>query len=145
MAPDQRVHRCWVAVEHPEGWNAALEWIDSLDDKISLAGWSTLGGIVAVREDKALDLKAIDKLLNRVAKTIHQSSNRTRCAMNDFVIAIGCYVKPLAAKAQAAAAKIGEVKVDMGDTACEVPLASARIKKFIDSGRHGAKRKSIKC
>jgi hypothetical protein len=135
----------WVAVEQPEGWNAALEWIDSLDDKISLAGWSTLGGIVAVREDKALDLRAIDKLLNRVAKTIHQSPNHTRCAMNDFVIAIGCYVKPLAAKAQAAAAQIGEVKVDMGDTACKVPLASERIQKVIDSGRHGAKRKTIKC
>jgi hypothetical protein len=65
--------------------------------------------------------------------------------MNDFVIAIGCYVKPLAAKAQAAAAKIGEVKVDMGDTACKVPLASERITKVIDGGRHGAKRKTIKC
>jgi hypothetical protein len=135
----------WVAVEQPEGWNAALEWIDSPDDKLSLAGWSTLGGIVAVREDKALDLKAIDKLLDRVAKTIHQSANHTRHAMNDFVIATGCYVKPLAAKAQAVAAKIGVVKVDMGDTACKVPLASESIKKVIDSGRHGAKRKTIKC
>ena len=135
----------WVAVEQPEGWNTALEWIDSPDEKISLAGWSTLGGIAAVREDKDLDLKAIDKLLDRVAKTIHQSPNHTRSAMNDFVIAIGSYVKPLAARAQAAAAKIGEVKVDMGDTACKVPSASESIKKVIASGRHGAKRKTIKC
>jgi hypothetical protein len=135
----------WVAVEHPEGWNVALEWIESPDEKISLAGWSTLGGIVAVREDKDLDLKVIEKLLDRVAKTIHQSPNHTRCAMNDFVIAIGCYVETLAVKAQAAAAKIGEVKVDMGDTACKVPSASESIRKVIASGRHGAKRKTIKC
>ena len=91
----------WVAVEHPEGWKAALEWIDSPEEKLSLAGWSTLGGIAAVREDKDLDLQAIEKLLDRVAKTIHQSPNQTRSAMNGFVIAIGSCVKPLAAKAQA--------------------------------------------
>jgi hypothetical protein len=135
----------WVAVEHPEGWNAALDWIDSHDEKISLAGWSTLGGIAAVREDKDLDIMAIEKLLDRVAQTIHQSPNRTRCVMNDFVIAIGCHIKPLAARAQAVAEKIGVVKVDMGDTACKVPLASESIKKAIDSGRHGAKRKTIRC
>ena len=66
-------------------------------------------------------------------------------SMNNFVIAIGCYVKPLTAKALAAAAKIGEVKVDMGDTDCKVRLASDYIKKAIDRGRHGVKRKSIKC
>ena len=135
----------WVAVEHPEGWNAALEWIDAPEEKLALAGWSTLGGIAAVREDKDLDLQAIEKLLDRVAKTIHQSPDQTRSAMNGFVIAIGSYVKPLTAKAQAAAEKIGEVEVDMGDTACKVPLASAYIKKVIDRDRHGVKRKTIKC
>ena len=135
----------WVAVDHPEGWDAALKWIEAPDEKLSVAGWSTLGGIVAVDEDKTLDLKTVEKLLDRVVKTIHQSPNDTRYAMNDFVIAIGSYVKPLAAKAQAAAAKIGEVKVDMGDTACKVPVAIEQIRKVIASDRHGAKRKTIRC
>ena len=135
----------WVAVEHPEGWKAALEWIGATEEKLNLAGWSTLGGIATVRDDKELDLQAIEKLLDRVAKRIHQSPNQTRSAMNSFVIAIGSYVKPLTAKAQAVAAQIGEVEVDMGDTACKVPLASACIRKVIGSGRHGAKRKTIKC
>jgi hypothetical protein len=134
-----------VAAEHSEGWNMALEWIDSPEERISLAGWMTLGGIAAVREDKDLDLPAIDKLLGRVAKTIHQSPNRTRSAMNGFVIGIGCYVKPLTAKAKAVAEQIGKVEVDMGDTACKVPRATESIQKVIDSGRHGAKRKTIKC
>ncbi len=118
----------WVAVEHPEGWNAALEWIESPHEKLAVAGWSTLGGIVAVDEDEDLDLKAIEQLLDRVAKTIHQAPNHTRYVMNAFVIA-----------------KIGEVKVDMGDTACKVPLASESIKKVVTSSRHGTKRKTIKC
>jgi hypothetical protein len=135
----------YVAVENAEGWNAALKWIESPEEKLSNAGWSTLAGIVAVREDKDLDLKALEKLLERVAKTIHQSPNRTRYAMNGFVIAVGCYVKPLLAKVQATAAKIGAVTVDMGDTACKVPLAADYIEKVISMGRHGAKRKTIRC
>ena len=135
----------WAAVDQPEGWNAALKWIDSSEEKLSIAGWTTLAGIAAVRADDDLDLKKIEKLLDRVAKTIHQSPDRTRYVMNDFVIAIGSHVKPLAAKAQAVAAKIGQVKADMGDTACQVPLASERIEKVIASGRQGAKRKTIKC
>jgi 3-methyladenine DNA glycosylase AlkD len=134
----------YVAVEHPEGWNAAVKWIDSPEEKLSIAGWTTLGGIVSVREDKDLDLKTIEKLLDRVAKTIHQSPNETRYVMNDFVIAVGSYVKPLTAKAQAVAAKTGEVKVDMGDTACKVPLASESIKKALAKGGP-AKRKTIRC
>jgi hypothetical protein len=78
-----------LAAEHPEGWNTGLEWIDSPEEKISLTGWATLSGIAALREDKDLDLKAIEKLLDRVAKTIHQAPNNTRSVMNAFVIAIG--------------------------------------------------------
>jgi 3-methyladenine DNA glycosylase AlkD len=134
----------FVAVEHPEGWAAALEWIEADQEKLSVAGWTTLSGIVTVREDKDLDLKTIEKLLDRVAKIIHQSSNQTRYVMNDFVIAVGSYVKPLSAKAQAVAASIGVVKCDMGDTACKVPVAGEYIKKAIAAGR-GAKRKTIRC
>src|SRR6266850_8030536 len=28
----------WVASEHPEGWEAAMKWIDSPEEKISVSG-----------------------------------------------------------------------------------------------------------
>jgi hypothetical protein len=65
--------------------------------------------------------------------------------MNAFVIAVGTYVKPLLKQAKAAAKKIGAVSVDMGDTACKVPLASAYIERVEAVGRVGKKRKTIKC
>lgn len=65
--------------------------------------------------------------------------------MNAFVIAAGVYVRPLSAQAKAAAKQIGEVSVDMGDTACQVPLATAYIEKCETSGRAGKKRKTIRC
>jgi 3-methyladenine DNA glycosylase AlkD len=134
----------YVAVEHPDGWNTALKWIESPEEKLSVAGWTTLAGIVSVRDDNDLDLKTIEKLLDRVARTIHQSANQTRYVMNDFVIAVGSYVNPLRAKAQAVAAKIGAVTCDMGDTACEVPVAGEYIKKALAKS-DGAKRKSMRC
>jgi len=134
----------FVAVENPEGWDTALEWIDSSEEKMSVAGWTTLSGIVSVRDDKELDLKMIEKLLDRVEKTIDRAANQTRYVMNGFVIAVGCYVKPLSARARAVAAKIGEVKCDMGETACKVPVASEYIRKGLAKGG-GAKRKTIRC
>jgi 3-methyladenine DNA glycosylase AlkD len=134
----------FVAVEHPDGWETALAWIDSPEEKMAVAGWTTLSGIVSVRDDKDLDLKMIERLLDRVARTIHQAANQTRYVMNDFVIAVGCYVKLLSVRAQAVAAKIGRVECDMGDTACKVPVASEYIRKGLAKGG-GAKRKTIRC
>jgi hypothetical protein len=46
-----------------------------------------------------------------------------RYAMNGFLIALGTYVRGLSDLAAQVAAKIGEVSVDMGNTACKVPNA----------------------
>jgi hypothetical protein len=54
-------------------------------------------------------------------------------------------VKPLEKQAKAAAKKIGEVSVDMGDTACKIPLATAYIEKVEAAGKLGQKRKTIRC
>jgi hypothetical protein len=65
--------------------------------------------------------------------------------MNSFVIAVGAYVKPLLKQAKTAAKELGTVKVDMGDTECKVPLATAYIEKIEKAGRVGKKRKTIRC
>jgi hypothetical protein len=61
------------------------------------------------------------------------------------VISVGSYVKPLSKQAKAAARQIGEVSVDVGETACNVPLATAYIEKIEAAGRAGKKRKTIRC
>lgn len=135
----------WIASEHPDGWKVGLAWIDSPDEKISSAGWNTLSGIVSTREDADLDLKGIEKLLDRVVRTLEAAPNKTRYTMNGFVIAVGAAVKPLTKKALAAAAKLGKVEVDVGDTECTVPDAAAYIQRIIEKGRHGKKRATAKC
>ena len=71
------------------------------------------------------------------AETIHQERNDVRSAMNGFVIAVGTYVPALSDLAERAATKIGEVSVDMGNTACKVPNAVEYIGKARASGAIG--------
>ncbi len=56
--------------------------------------------------------------------------NWIRYTMNGFVIAIGSYVEALTKKANEVATTIGKVHVDVGGTACKVPLATEYIKKI---------------
>ena len=98
-----------------------------------------------IKPDEELDQEEIEKLLTRVKNEIGSAPNRTRYAMNNFVIAVGGYVAPLMGKAKAAAKAIGTVEVDMGDTSCNVPVAIDSIEKIEKMGRVGLKRKTAMC
>ena len=135
----------WVAAEGPHGRELALEWIDSKKEHVAVAGWTTLSGVVALKDDAELDLAELKRLLARVAKTIHKEPNDVRYAMNGFVIAVGTYVRGLSELAIDTAEKIGTVSVDLGKTACKVPNAVDYIEKAKKRGAIGKKRKTVKC
>lgn len=135
----------WVAAESNHGRELALEWIGSSKEDVAVAGWNTLSGLVALKEDAELNLKEIRQLLQRVGKTIHAAPNRVRYAMNGFVIAVGSYIQSLTDEATAIARKVGPVTVDMGDTSCKVPDAAAYINKVKQRGAIGKKRKTVRC
>ncbi len=135
----------WVTVENPQGRELARQWIKSKKEHVASSGWCTYSGLVATKPDDALDLAEIEDILGTVVTGIKAAQNRVRHTMNGFVIAVGSYVKPLLKQAKAAAREIGAVTVDMGDTACNVPLATAYIEKIEAAGRVGKKRKTIRC
>jgi len=135
----------WVTVDHPDARDLALQWIKSKNEHIASTGWSVYAGLLSLKPDAELDFAEIEKLLATVVKEIPNAQNRVRYNMNGFVIAVGAYVKPLLKQAKAAAQKIGDVSVDMGDTSCKVPLATAYIAKIEAAGRVGKKRKTIRC
>lgn len=134
-----------VAAESPHARDLAMKWIKSKNASIATTGWCTYAGIVAIQPDEALDLAEIKGLLDHIVKQIDGAPDRVRYTMNGFVISVGTYVKPLLRQAKSTAKKIGVVKVDMGDTACKVPLATDYIAKVESMGRVGKKRKTIKC
>ena len=135
----------WVASENSDAWELALKWIDSSKATIASSGWSTISSIVATWPDEKLDIAGLKKLLMRVQKEITNAPNRVRYCMNNFVIAVGSFVKDLNKEAIETGKKIGSVEVDMGGTSCKVPFAPDYIKKVMDKGYLGKKKKTAKC
>ncbi len=135
----------WVASESQYGWSLALEWIESPLENIATAGWATLSCIAAIKPDYELDLNAYKQLLERVQNEIGDAPNRVRYTMNNFIISVGAYIVPLYSLATQIALSVGKVNVNMGQTACKVPLASEYIQKIFDMGKVGKKRKSARC
>lgn len=135
----------WVAADHPDAVEIATKWIDSRKEFTAAAGWSTLACVAASVPDEELPIKQLDALLKRCVKTLHESPNRVRYSMNNFVICVGAYVAPLADKAMTAAKKIGAVQVDMGQTECQVHDAASFIIKCRRGKPVAPKRKTVRC
>jgi len=135
----------WVASSGPHGGELARDWIESDAEQSQVAGWSTFSSLVSITADEELDLAELKRLLQRVEKSIHKQPNRTRYAMNGFVIALGAFVLPFTDLALQTADKIGKVHVDMGNTSCKIPSAREYLQKIRDRGTLGKKRKSAKC
>jgi hypothetical protein len=135
----------WVAAGSPHGWELGWDWIDSRKPLTAVAGWATIGSLVSIQDDSALDLKALRELLQRVAKTIHTAPDGVRYQMNSFVISVGSYVSSLTATAIQVGEKLGPVSENMGNTACQVPFAPDYIREVEKRGTLGKKRKSAKC
>ncbi len=134
-----------VASGSPHGPALALEWMDAKSDTTAAAGWNTFSHIISVQADDDLNIPGLKKLIKRAEKEIKKAGNETRYAMNNFVIACGCFVAPLFETALKAAEKIGHVEIDHGDTACQTPFAPDYIRKVEKMGRIGKKKKSAKC
>jgi hypothetical protein len=135
----------WVAAGSPHGREMALKWIESSKGLVASAGWTTLSSLVSIKEDAELDLPELQRLLQRVQGAIHQAPDVVRYSMNAFVIAVGCYVKPLTELALQIGEKIGPVTADLGDNSCQIPFSPDYIRKVQKRGSIGKKRKSAKC
>lgn len=135
----------WVAAGSKNGFELALEWINSAEEHIAACGWSTLSNIVSLKPDNELDIPGLKRLLERVNKTIYSTQNRVRSTMNGFLIAVGTYVMPLSEEAIETAKNIGPVMVEKEGTACRAPDAVEYIVKAKNKGAPGKKKKTVKC
>lgn len=134
-----------VAAESDYALELAREWINAEEEYIAVCGWSTYSNYLSITPDEKLDLDELKSLLRKIEEMVHQERNRVRYVMNEFVICTGSFVKPLYAEAMSVAESIGKVNVDVGNTACKVPLAAAYIKKVEARNKIGSKKKTCIC
>lgn len=123
----------------------ADKFIASGDELTMSAGWSCYEWLIGSRKDTEFDPHKILSMLEVVEKQIHSQPNRTRYAMNGFVMAVGISYIPLHEEAKHTAERIGEVTVYLGKGACRVPNAFESIKKETEKGRLGFKRRNVRC
>ena len=135
----------WIAADSNQGWDLGLEWIKSKKENLASCGWATLSSVLSITPDEEIDKATIKALLKEISNSIHSQENRVRYTMNGFVIAVGSFVPELSDEAMKIARKIGKVDVEMGGTACKVPLATEYIQKVVDKGRLGKKKKMARC
>lgn len=116
-----------LARESGHGRDCAQRWLAADEVAVRAAGWATVGALAF--HDVTLTDDWFAERLDEIERGIHGAHNDQRYAMNDALIAIGCRNPALRAAATAAATRIGRVAIDLGDTACKVPVAAQSIAK----------------
>lgn len=133
----------WVAAESDHGLVLAREWMQSEDEVIAAAGYATYAGLISITPNHGLDIPEIEGILDHIVEVIHSEREQVKYQMNAFVIAAGGYIPALSEKGKTYGQRIGQVKVDMGNTACKVPLITPYIEKM--EARGVKKRKMARC
>lgn len=107
----------------------ADEWISSQKELYQSAGWTCYCQLL--KYNYKISKEKLEQYLYNIKLNIHNSANRTRYSMNNFVISVGSFYKPLQKEALEVAKNIGKIYVDMGETNCKTPLATKYIQKAI--------------
>lgn len=126
-------------------FTVADRWIDSGKELTMSAGWSCYEWLLGTRKDSEFDKDKLLKMLNRVRDTIHNQPNRTKYAMNNFIMSVGISFLPLHEEAMKIAKEVGKVEVFMGKKPCQTYVATEYIQNSIDKGKLGFKRKHVRC
>jgi 3-methyladenine DNA glycosylase AlkD len=123
----------------------ADKWIASGDELRMSAGWSCYCWLLGNRPDAEFDSNKIAGMLDQVKNTIHDSPERTKSAMNNFLYTVGVSYLPLHDKAVETAKAVGTVELKRDEKKSSFLIPSENIQKEVDKGRIGFKRKYVRC
>ncbi|MFD6440873.1 DNA alkylation repair protein [Peribacillus sp. NPDC060186] len=125
--------------------DVADKWIASGEELRMSAGWSCYCWLLGNRSDGEFSESKIANMLENVENTIHDSPERTKYAMNNFIYTVGISYLPLHDKAVETAKAVGPVEVKRDKKKSSFLLASESIQKEVDKGQLGFKRKNVRC
>lgn len=122
----------------------ADKWIASGEELRMSAGWSCYCWLLGSRPDREFPESKISAMLELVEKTIHESPDRTKSAMNNFMYTAAISYLPLHNKAVETAKAVGPVEMKR-DNKSKFLNASENIRKEVERGKLGFKRKYVRC
>lgn len=123
----------------------ADKWIASGEELKMSAGWSCYCWLLGNRPDVAFSESKMANMLEMVKSAIHDSPERTKSAMNNFLHTVGVSYVPLHDKALATAQQIGPVELKKNNKKSSFLHAYESIQKEVEKGRIGFKRKYVRC
>lgn len=125
--------------------DVADKWIASGNELRMSAGWSCYCWLLGNRQDNEFSETKISNMLDIVKNSIHDSPERTKSAMNNFLYTVGISYLPLHEKTVETAKEIGTVEVKRDKKKSSFLNAYESIQKEMDRGRIGFKRKYVRC
>ena len=134
-----------ILAETDIAFTIADRWIDSGKELIMSAGWSCYDWLLGTRKDSEFKKDKLLAMLTTVLDTIHNQPNRTKYAMNNFIMSVGISYLPLHEEAKKIAQEVGKVDVFMGQTRLQTTVATEYIQNAVDKGKIGFKRKHVRC
>lgn len=123
----------------------ADKWIASGEELKMSAGWSCYCWLLGNRPDSEFNADKLARMLDQVENTIHDSPDRTKSAMNNFIYTVAISYVPLHEMAIETAKAVGPVEMKRGKKKSSILLASENIQKELDRGKLGFKRKYVRC
>lgn len=123
----------------------ADKWIASGEELRMSAGWSCYCWLLGNRKDIEFSEDKIATMLENVKNSIHDSPERTKSAMNNFLTTVGVSYIPLHDMALATAKAVGLVELKKDNKKSSFLHAYESIQKEVDKGRIGFKRKYVRC
>ena len=123
----------------------ADKWIGSGEELRMSAGWSCYCWLLGNRQDFEFPESKIANMLEIVKNTIHDSPERTKSSMNNFLYTVGVSYLPLHEKAVETAKDVGTVEVKRDKKKNSFLKAYESIQKEVDRGKLGFKRKYVRC
>ncbi|MGE7825928.1 DNA alkylation repair protein [Paenibacillus sp. NPDC093718] len=124
--------------------DVADQWIASGEELRMSAGWSCYCWLLGSRPDREFPESKISAMLELVEKTIHESPDRTKSAMNNFMYTAAISYLPLHDKAVETATAVGPVEMKR-DNKSKFLNASENIRNEVERGKLGFKRNYVRC
>ena len=123
----------------------ADQWIASGEELRMSAGWSCYCWLLGNRKDHEFSESKISNMLEIVKDTIHNSPERTKSSMNNFLYTVGISYVPMHEKALETAKDVGIVEIKRENKKPSLLNPYESIQKDLDKGRLGFKRKYVRC
>lgn len=121
------------------------KWIASGEELKMSAGWSCYCWLLGNRPDSEFSEAKLSGMLELVKNTIHDSPERAKYAMNNFIYTTAVSYVPLHDQAVETAKAVGPVEVNVGSAKTKFINASVNIQKAVDKEQLGFKRKYVRC